>query len=170
MAKTDETKKEVVNATEPIEEPVTDEVPQEDFESKYNELNDRYLRTLAEYDNFRKRTTKERESLYLLAKADTVERILPVFDNLERAAANPSQDESYKKGVELILQQMKEIFTALGVSEIEAEGVPFNPEKHNAVMHIESADHDTNMVSEIFQKGFEIEDKVIRYATVQVAN
>lgn len=144
--------------------------PSEELEKELAELKDRYLRLLAEYDNYRKRTAKERESFYSMAKADTIERILPVFDNLERAVNNPTQDEAYKKGVEMIFQQLKDIFKMLGVEMIEAHGKPFDPEKHNAVMHVEDENFGQNTIVEVFQQGFEIDGRVIRHSMVKVAN
>lgn len=139
-------------------------------EKEMVEWKDRYVRLLAEYDNYRKRTAKEKESFYAMAKADAVERFLPVYDNIERAVAIPTQDEAYKKGVEMIMQQLRDGFRQLGVCEIEAAGVQFDPEKHNAVMHIEDESLGENCVAEVFQRGFEIDGKVIRHAVVKVAN
>lgn len=134
------------------------------------EINDRYLRLMAEYDNFRKRTNKERESTYSCAKSDTLEKVLPIYDNLERAANMPSLDEAYKKGVLMTFQQLKDIIKSLGVTEIETVGVQFDPTKHNAVMHVEDENLDKNVVAEVFQQGFEIDGKIVRCATVKVAN
>ncbi len=139
-------------------------------EQELKELQNQYLRLMAEFDNFRKRTAKERETLFSMAKADTVESFLPVFDNLERAVNQPTEDEAYKKGVEMIAQQFSDSLKKLGVSEIEAAGVAFDPEKHNAVMHVEDDTLGENIVAEVFQKGFEIDGKVIRHAVVKVAN
>jgi molecular chaperone GrpE len=139
-------------------------------EKELAEMKDRYLRLLAEYDNYRKRTAREKESFYTMAKADAVERFLPIYDNIERAVKNPTQDEAFMKGIEMILQQIKDVFKLLGVEEIEAAGVKFDPEKHNAVMHIEDDSLEENAVAEVFQRGFEIDGKVIRHAVVKVAN
>ncbi len=131
---------------------------------------DQFLRLAAEYDNYRKRTAKEKESLWTDAKADTVQAFLPVYDNLERALKQDTADEAYKKGVEMTMNQLKEVFARLGITEIEAEGKPFDPNLHNAVMHIEDENLGENTVAQVFQSGFMLGEKVIRFAMVQVAN
>ena len=131
---------------------------------------DQFLRLAAEYDNYRKRTAKEKESLWTDAKADTVQAFLPVYDNLERALKQETADEAYKKGVEMTMNQLKEVFARLGVTEIEAQGQPFDPNLHNAVMHIEDENLGENTVAQVFQAGFMLGEKVIRFAMVQVAN
>ena len=131
---------------------------------------DQFLRLAAEYDNYRKRTAKEKESLWTDAKADTVQAFLPVYDNLERALKQDTADEAFKKGVEMTMNQLKEVFARLGVTEIEAEGKPFDPNLHNAVMHIEDENLGENTVAQVFQAGFMLGEKVIRFAMVQVAN
>ncbi len=131
---------------------------------------DQFLRLAAEYDNYRKRTAKEKESLWADAKADTVQAFLPVYDNLERALKQETSDEAYKKGVEMTMNQLKEVFAKLGVTEIEAQGQPFDPNLHNAVMHIEDENLGENVVAQVFQAGFMLGEKVIRFAMVQVAN
>ena len=131
---------------------------------------EQFLRLAAEYDNYRKRTAREKENLWTEAKADTVQAFLPVYDNLERALKQDTADEAYKKGVEMIMAQMKEVFAKLGVTEIEAQGKPFDPNLHNAVMHIEDENLEENTVAQVFQAGFMLGEKVIRFAMVQVAN
>ena len=131
---------------------------------------DQFLRLAAEYDNYRKRTAKEKENLWTDAKADTVQAFLPVYDNLERALKQETADEAYKKGVEMTMNQLKEVFARLGITEIEAEGKPFDPNLHNAVMHIEDENLGENIVAQVFQAGFMLGEKVIRFAMVQVAN
>lgn len=134
-------------------------------------VKDQFVRLTAEYDNYRKRTTKEKEGLYQDAKADTIREFLAVYDNLERAAASEGgEDSPHKKGLEMIFAQYKEILKKLGVTQIEALGQPFDPEKHNAVMHIDDESLGENVVSQVFQEGFELGGKVIRHAIVQVAN
>ena len=124
-----------------------------------------------EYDNYRKRTAKEKDNLYQDAKADTIKEFLAVYDNLERAVATEGDEDSpHKKGLEMIFHQYQEILKKLGVTEIEAQGQPFDPEKHNAVMHIDDENLGENVVSQVFQAGFLLGDKVIRHAIVQVAN
>ena len=132
---------------------------------------EKYLRMLAEYDNFRKRSQKERESTYSDVRADTVTKFLPVYDNLERALKQETADEAYRRGVEMTMTQFKEIIEKLGVCEIEAgAGTKFNPEIHNAVMHVEDENFGEGIIAEEFQKGFRLGDKVIRCSIVKVAN
>ena len=134
-------------------------------------VKDQFTRLTAEYDNYRKRTTKEKDNIYQDAKADTIKAFLAVYDNLERAAAAPGgEDSPHKKGLEMILHQYQEILTKLGVTEIEAQGAPFDPEKMEAVMHIDDESLGENEVAQVFQAGFEMNGKVIRHAIVQVAN
>ena len=132
---------------------------------------DQFTRLSAEYDNYRKRTAKEKDNIYQDAKADTIKAFLDVYDNLERAAAaGGDEDSAHKKGLEMIFQQYKTILEKLGVTEIEAKGQPFDPEKMNAVMHIDDENLGENEVAQVFQAGFQMGDKIIRYAIVQVAN
>ena len=132
---------------------------------------DQFTRLSAEYDNYRKRTTKEKDNIYQDAKADTVKAFLDVYDNLERAVATPGgEDSPHKKGLEMIFQQYKNILEKLGVTEIEAKGQTFDPEKMNAVMHIDDENLGENEVAQVFQAGFQMGDKIVRYAIVQVAN
>ena len=132
---------------------------------------DQYARLAAEYDNYRKRTTKEKETIYQDAKLDTIKAFLAVYDNLERAMATEGDEESpHKKGLEMIFNQYKKILEDLGVTEIEAKGQTFDPNRHNAVMHIEDEQYGENEVVQVFQAGFMLGDKVLRYAIVQVAN
>ena len=134
------------------------------------DVNDKYLRLAAEYDNYRKRTAKEKESVYSDAKADTIKPLLAVYDNLERGVAQYDEADAHRQGLELILRQFTEALTKLGVTEIEALNQPFDPEKHNAVMHVEDETAGENTVVEVFQKGFALGDKVLRFAMVKVAN
>jgi len=136
-------------------------------------VNDTYLRMMAEYDNFRKRVQKEKETLFTDGLADAVEKLLPVLDNLDRAAAiEVSTDEAKAvlDGVNKVLDQAKEIFGKMGVTEIPAKGEKFDPELHNAVMHEDDPDSDESIVSEVFMKGYKMGDKVIRYSMVKVVN
>jgi len=134
-------------------------------------VKDQFVRLTAEYDNYRKRTTKEKDNIYQDAKADTIKAFLDVYDNLERAAAaEGGEDSPHTKGLEMIFQQYKTILEKLGVTEIEAKGQPFDPEKMNAVMHIDDDSFGENEVAQVFQAGFQMGDKIIRYAIVQVAN
>lgn len=131
---------------------------------------DQYVRLTAEYDNYRKRTAKEKDALYQDAKADTIKEFLAVYDNLERAADAADNSSGHKKGLEMIFRQYQEILKKLGVTEIEAQGQPFDPERHNAVMHVEDETLGENIIAQVFQAGFMLGDKVIRHAAVQVAN
>ena len=133
------------------------------------EANDKYLHMMAEYDNFRKRTAKEREGLYADAYADVLVKILPVLDNLERAAQY-SDAETVARGVEMILKSFSEVLGGLGIAEIEAQGKPFDPNLHNAVMHVEDEQYGESEVVEVLQKGYTRGDRVLRYAMVKVAN
>ena len=134
-------------------------------------VKDQFTRLTAEYDNYRKRTTKDKDGIYQDAKADTIKAFLAVYDNLERAAATEGDEDSpHKKGLLMIFQQVKDILTKLGVTEIEAKGQSFNPERMEAVMHIDDENFGENEVAQVFQAGFMLGDKVIRHAIVQVAN
>ena len=124
----------------------------------------------AEFDNFRKRTVKEKEASYGNGKADAVAKILPIYDNLERALNQETSDAAYKKGVELTMNELVKIFTSLGVEIFGNVGDAFDPNLHNAVMHIDSEELEENTISQVFQKGFKIGEKIVRFAMVQVAN
>ena len=162
----EEVVEEVTEATEIPEE--TPEV--NEWEEKYNAERDAHLRVAAEYDNFRKRTLKEKEQSYSGGKADAVEKLLPVYDNLERALNQPCTDEAYKKGVEMTMTQLVGIFSGLGVEIFGNVGDEFDPNFHNAVMHTEDESLGENVISQVFQKGFKLGEKIIRFAMVQVAN
>ena len=154
----------------PAEAPAEAPAPAEDWEAKYTAERDSHLRLAAEYDNFRKRTVKEKEASYGNGKADAVAKLLPVYDNLERALNQPTEDAAYKKGVELTMNELVKIFTGLGVEIFGNPGDEFDPNLHNAVMHIDDENLGENVISQVFQKGFKIGDKVVRFAMVQVAN
>ena len=162
----EEVVEEVTEATETVEE--TPEV--NEWEEKYNAERDAHLRVAAEFDNFRKRTIKEKEASYGNGKADAVEKLLPVYDNLERALNQPTQDEAFKKGVEMTMTQLVGIFSGLGVEIFGNVGEEFDPNFHNAVMHTEDENFGENTICQVFQKGFKLGDKIIRFAMVQVAN
>ena len=162
---------ETVETTEAVEETVTEEtVEVNPWEEKYNAEHDSYLRLAADYDNFRKRTVKEKEASYGNGRADTIGKLLPVYDNLERALNQPTEDAAYKKGVEMTMNELVKIFTGLGVEIFGEAGDSFDPNLHNAVMHVDDENLGENTLSMVFQKGFKIGDKVIRFAMVQVAN
>ena len=131
---------------------------------------DGYLRLAAEYDNFRKRSQKEKYDLYTVIKAETVGKFLPVYDNLERALAQETADEAYKKGVEMTMNQLVKVMEGLGVTSFGEIGEAFDPARHNAVMHVEEEGLGENVIAEVFQKGFIVGEKVIRFAMVKVAN
>ena len=181
--------KEKKNAEAPQEEKVQDApVQEEELESPQAEQaeaetqqpdpvqdallqeQNKFLRLAAEYDNYRKRTAKEKESIWADAKASVVASFLPVYDNLERALKQDTADEAYKKGVEMTMTQLKDVLSKLGVTEIDAAGQPFDPKLHNAVMHVEDENFGENTVAEVFQAGFQLGEKVIRFAMVKVAN
>ena len=131
---------------------------------------DKYLRLIAEYDNYRKRSTRERDSIYAEVKADTVTRFLPVYDNLARALEQSTEDAAYRKGVELIMAQFNEVISKLGVAPIEAVGKQFDPALHNAVMHETDETKGENEIVLELQKGFKMGDKVIRFSMVKTVN
>ena len=142
----------------------------EEAAKELTEVKQKQLYILAEYDNYRKRTTKEKESIYRDATADTVSAFLPVYDNLERAIAGLEEGDPHRQGIELIFKQFRESLEKRGVAEMDVLGKTFDPEKMNAVMHIEDEAFGENTVAEVFQKGFIMGDKVLRFAMVKVAN
>lgn len=176
-AKTAETAK-ADETAEKSAEPETFTVTREQMEKmeglakQLAEEHDQYLRLAAEYDNYRKRTAKEKEGIYANAKIDTIKGMLPVYDNLERGLAqfDAEDDDPHKKGLEMIFNQYKEALTKLGVTPIDCVGKEFDPERHNAVMHIEDESCGENTVVEVLQQGFMLGDKVLRFAIVKVAN
>ena len=169
MSEKDKNVNEEIQEETPEEETVP-ETPAEDYKEKYEHEHDSFLRLAAEYDNFRKRTQKEKEASYTNGKADTVAKLLPVYDNLERALIQPTEDAAYKKGVEMTMQQLVKIFGDLGVEIYGEVGDEFDPNLHNAVMHTEDGELGENVIAQVFQKGFRTGEKVIRFAMVQVAN
>ena len=158
-----------INET-PAEETVEEVIEVNPWEEKYNAERDAHLRVAAEFDNFRKRTVKEKEASYGNGKADAVAKMLPVYDNLERALNQETSDAAYKKGVEMTMSELVKIFTSLGVEIFGNVGDEFDPNLHNAVMHIDSEELGENVIAQVFQKGFKIGEKVVRFAMVQVAN
>ncbi len=165
----EEEKEEVLEET--AQQAETPEQPETDpWEEKYNAEHDAHLRLAAEYDNFRKRTAKEKDQTYNNGKSDAVAKILPVYDNLERALNQPTEDAAYKKGVELTMTELVKILNGLGVEIFGEPGDAFDPEMHNAVMHTEDESLGENVISQVFQKGFKLGDKIVRFAMVQVAN
>ena len=173
MAKKEKEMKETPaeEVTEEVIEETVEETPEiNPWEEKYNAERDAHLRCAAEYDNFRKRTIKEKEASYGNGKADAVAKMLPIYDNLERALNQETSDAAYKKGVEMTMNELLKIFGTLSVEVFGNVGDAFDPNLHNAVMHIENEELEENSISAVFQKGFKIGDKVVRFAMVQVAN
>ena len=172
------------NSQENLEEEVLEqEVPQEEavveenVDSELENLKkmvalqeDKYLRLAAEYENYRRRTAKEKEAIWSDAKGDAAAAFLPVYDNLERALKQETADEAYKKGVEMTMNQLKDVLAKLGITEIPALGETFDPKFHNAVMHVDDENLGENVVADVFQAGFQLGEKVIRFAMVKVAN
>ena len=145
--------------------------PEEDGKNELDELNDKYLRMLAEFDNFRKRTAREKASMYDDGVVDAVTSILPVIDNLRRALdSDPNQDGSLYKGVDMILKQLMKTLGGMGIEEIAAQGQPFDPNYHFAVAHTQDSEYSENTVTEELQKGYRYKDKVLRHSMVKVAN
>ena len=169
-------KKDDMQEQTPVEEtvenaPEAEQTPGVDpWEEKYNAEHDAHLRLAADYDNFRKRSQKEKEQSYGNGKADAVEKLLPVYDNLERALNQPTEDAAYKKGVEMTMTQLVSILNGLGVEIFGQVGDTFDPNIHNAVMHTEDDSVAENTVTHVFQKGFKLGEKIVRFAMVQVAN
>ena len=162
-----------LNEETPVEETVEEvvETPEVNpWEEKYNAERDAHLRVAAEFDNFRKRTIKEKEASYGNGKADAVAKMLPIYDNLERALNQETADAAYKKGVELTMNELLKIFGTLGVEVFGNVGDTFDPNLHNAVMHTEDESVPENTITMVFQKGFKMGDKIVRFAMVQVAN
>ena len=174
MAKKDKEVKEQQPEAEKVEGPAVQEpekAPEVNpFEEKYNAEHDSYLRLAADYDNYRKRTAKEKEQSYSNGKADTILKLLPIYDNLERAMNLDTEDAAYKKGVEMTMTELVKIFTGLGVEIFGEAGEHFDPSLHNAVMHTEDDRVGESTITQVFQKGFKLGEKIVRFAMVQVAN
>ena len=169
--------KEKINQTEEQSEVPAEktelELLQEDFEklrTEKDELYDKYLRTLAEYDNFRKRSQREKDAIYGDATAEAVKKLLPVVDSFERALNYECKDEEFKKGISLIQNTLLEVFDNLGVKEIPAMDAQFDPNLHEAVMHLDNPAYGENVVTDVYRKGYTLGDKVIRHSMVIVAN
>ena len=156
--------------TEVVESSTPEASELDQVKAKLDAEHDNYLRLAAEYDNYRRRTAKEREGTYTEAKSDAVSSFLPVYDNLERALAQQTEDAAYKKGVEMTMQGLVEILGKLGVTIFGEAGEAFDPTRHNAVMHCDDESLGENVICEVFQKGFAIGDRIVRFAMVKVAN
>ena len=170
MSKKEKEQKPQAEPAAPAEETAEQVDETEQLREQLAQKDDQYLRLAAEYDNYRKRTAKEKESIWTDARAQTAQAFLPVYDNLERAIRQPTADEAYKKGVEMTMTQLKDVFAKLGVEEIPALGETFDPNVHNAVMHVDDEQLGENVVAEVLQAGFRCGDKIIRCAMVKVAN
>ena len=169
MAKKDKEQKETP-VEEVAEEIVKDASEMNPFEEKYNAEHDAHLRLAAEYDNFRKRTVKEKEQSYQHGRADAVEKLLPVYDNLARALQQETQDAAFKKGVEMTMAELVKILGGLGVEIYGQAGDIFDPNLHNAVLHVDDESFPENTITQVFQQGFKMGEKIVRFAMVQVAN
>lgn len=143
---------------------------EEKLRAELEDYKDKYLRLMAEFDNFRKRSAKERLDLAAAIKGDTVSEVLPIIDNFERALNTETQDTAYKQGVEMIFKQFGDVMTKLGVEIIDPMGQVFDPTIANAVNQIEDPELGENVVAQVFQKGYKIGGKIVRYAMVVVAN
>ena len=167
--------KETEKATEEVKEESREEGKAEAAELEkarkaQEQEHEQYLRLAAEYDNFRKRTQREKDAIYQDAVSDTAKKFLPVYDNLERALKTETADEAFRKGVEMTMNELTKIMESIGIKAFGAAGEPFDPEKHNAVMHMDDEALGENVIAEVFQTGFAMGDKVIRFAMVKVAN
>lgn len=140
------------------------------FEQQIEDLTDRLKRSMAEFDNYRKRTEKEKSSMYIIGAKDIVEKMLPIVDNFERGLAQAPEDDPFAEGMKMIYKQMMTAFDEMGVKPIEAVGKDFDPNLHNAVMHVEDESVGENIVVEEFQKGYTYKDFVVRHSMVKVAN
>ena len=178
MAKKDKQTQQEPAVEETVETPeVSEETPEtvetpevNPWEEKYNAERDAHLRVAAEFDNFRKRTIKEKEASYGNGKADAIAKMLPIYDNLERALNQPTEDAAYKKGVEMTMNELVKIFSSLGVEIFGNVGDEFDPNIHNAIMHTEDESVAENTITMVFQKGIKMGEKIVRFAMVQVAN
>lgn len=168
---TNETAEDAEETTEEVSEE-TAEASAEDriaaLEAELKNEKDKYMRLFAEFDNFRKRTAKEKTEAYGDSAAKTIAEILPALDNFDRALDTPCSDENFKKGIEMIFTQLTDIFGKLGVTEIEALGQQFNPNLHNAIKQVESEDGESDVICEVFQKGYKLGDRIIRHSMVAV--
>lgn len=178
---------EAEHTTEPIEDEVDAEEAEEptkektkffkkkkdERNEKIEELSDKLLRQMAEFDNFRKRTEKEKSAMYEIGAKDIIEKLLPVVDNFERgfsAVAEEDKEDAFVTGMEMVYKQLMTMLEGVGVKPIEAVGQEFNPDLHNAVMHVEDETVGDNIIVEEFQKGYTYRDSVVRYSMVKVAN
>ena len=161
---------ETAETVEEVVEETAEAVEVNPWEEKYNAERDAHLRVAAEFDNFRKRTVKEKEQSYGNGKADAVAKILPIYDNLERALKQPTEDAAYAKGVEMTMTELVKILNGLGVEIFGEIGDAFDPNLHNAVMHVDNEELGENVIAQVFQKGFKVGEKIVRFAMVPVAN
>ncbi len=167
--KAENKKEEKIDIEKTLENLVNTEKKLEETVKELESTKDTFQRTLAEYDNFRKRTTKEKQENFAIGKIDAVKSLLPILDTLEIALAAPCKDDEYKKGIEMVMTTAKNTLTGMGVEEIESVGKEFDPNIHAAVMQEESSEFESGIVTKQFQKGYKMGDKIIRPATVAVA-
>ena len=165
----EKTKKAKPEKEEKAEETV-EETPVETTEEKADDFKDKYIRLMADFDNFKKRTQKEVTSTYTNAVTDTVEKLLPVMDNFERAMLSADENDEFAKGISMIYKQLKEVFDTIGVKEIEALGKTFDPNIHNAVMHVDDEEKGEGEIVEEFMKGYMYKDTVVRHSMVGVVS
>lgn len=170
MAEQKKQEKEKIEEKEEVKEVAPENSALQQKQEELDELTDRYKRVLAEFENYKKRSAKERESLYHSILSDVVSNILPVIDNLEKAVETKTKDENYKQGVELVLKQFQDVLKAQGVEAIEAVGQPFDPELHEAVSSVVDESLGEKIIKEDYRKGYKIGNKVIRHSMVVVAN
>ena len=172
QATAEEVEQETASTGEPTTEEAAAETPTEldAVKQQLAQEHDSYLRLAAEYDNFRKRSQKEKDDLYTVIRSETVAKFLPVYDNLERALNQDTADEAYKKGVEMTMNQLVGVMSGLGIEGFGEKGDAFDPAIHNAVMHCEDEALGENVIAEVFQKGFRLGEKIVRFAMVKVAN
>lgn len=173
MAKKETKKKEqaVEKSVEVEVEEAKEPTETEKLQAQLNETNEKFLRTLAEYDNYRKRSQKEKEQAYGDSKAAVLTELLPVLDNFERAASNKeASPEDYQKGIDMIFNQFNEILKKTGVEAFGEKGEEFDPNIHSAVMHIDDENEKENVIVDVFSKGYKLGDRVLRHAMVKVAN
>ncbi len=166
----EEIKNENTENTEELKENENNLEVNSDSKSEYDELNDRYKRLFAEFENFKKRSQKERENLYGIITGDVVSSILPVMDNLEKAAETKTEDTNYQDGVKMVVKQLSDVLDKFGMEEIKSVGEKFDPELHEAVSHIDDPEKGEQEIVQEYRKGYKIGTKVIRHSMVIVAN
>ena len=170
MAETEKKQEETVETEKAPKKKNKKDLEIENLKEQLEQKNDLLLRTAAEFDNFKKRTEREKMTVAEFAKAGLIKQLLPILDNIDRAAATDKDTPDYIKGIEMIVKQFESVASNLGIVEVAAVGDTFNPELHEAVMHVEDENLSENVIAEVLQKGYKIGDTVIRAAMVKVAN